>query len=795
MFEPTQRYAVVLSDVHIGNGAPTCWYQSPVHERQLTEVLNWILARRAVVREVVLLGDLFDVWTYPPHVRPPSMGDIIAANRSLLGPRGPLSAVVRALPARVRLLLGNHDGSLTRADIDTLNRSLGGNQSRGERIELVDAPWRVVTGASGARTVFSHGHRWCMFNAPDTRSRWSTIPIGHVVSRAIAYGLAKTLRPGETAAHRPNSGNPTGINARVLMSRWRRDDLAAFLLDYFCGATGMPKTEPIVMPGGSTTTAEEAARVFAGLYTLWVRREGRERDALRAAAAEYPGGADLAWFAQRLAIRTASDLAVMGHTHTPVGGLEVSPVNYVNSGYMCVSRPDAARGTELTFTQVDLERATAQVLAVVGTAGRFGIAPAKTAHLMPSAILHGARDYSCYVRLENRSDRPLRLVRAGKSSASYWVVGPPARIAPHARVDMWVQDPPLTEGSEGSFTYSDARRTLDFAVKCPRLSSNSVTSPVPGYQTKVGRRAWRTGGVDGSGYPLQVRFFVEALSPAGVGPASRPAAPPVRRRPAAPQESQYVVAARAVLDAHRSPSYRGAVMCVAHLTSNDGGPLLDPETEPSRTRPRGDQLKNPPNHLLGPDIESITVNGIKYDFVWIQPNIPPEAPPNAGGMAFLPAKGAATFTLVTFNVAALLDKRRGCRNDHHAEMQVVGFVNAQNARFKLRLGRLQLHNRSRRGPGWGWSACNRCLGELAAFLKMLNTPSRRGTVTASISWERLYVKGPPGCGHETDAASIQQLVDAGWDQPQGDRPPGTKWPTRAPAPPARRPARPRVYTA
>ena len=46
MFEPnrsrtptTERFAVVLSDVHIGNGAPTCWYQSSVHERQLTEVL------------------------------------------------------------------------------------------------------------------------------------------------------------------------------------------------------------------------------------------------------------------------------------------------------------------------------------------------------------------------------------------------------------------------------------------------------------------------------------------------------------------------------------------------------------------------------------------------------------------------------------------------------------------------------------------------------------------------------------------------------------------------------------
>ena len=89
------------------------------------------------------------------------------------------------------------------------------------------------------------------------------------------------------------------------------------------------------------------------------------------------------------------------------------------------------------------------------------------------------------------------------------------------------------------------------------------------------------------------------------------------------------------------------------------------------------------------------------------------------------------------------------------------------------------------GSGWGWSACNWCLGELGAFVKVLSAPSRRGTVTASISWERLDMKARHACGHETDAERIQQLVDAGWDQPHGDRPPGTKWPTRGPAAPTR----------
>ena len=149
MFEPTQSYAVVLSDVHIGNNTPTCWYQAPVHERQLTEVLNWILARRAVVREVGAAR------------RPVRRLDVSAERAAAVDgrhrrrqphparPRGPLAAVVKALPGSVRMLLGNHDGSLTRADVDTLNRSLGGDLSAASgsscsRLPGVSSPARAV---------------------------------------------------------------------------------------------------------------------------------------------------------------------------------------------------------------------------------------------------------------------------------------------------------------------------------------------------------------------------------------------------------------------------------------------------------------------------------------------------------------------------------------------------------------------------------------------------------------------------------------------------------------------------
>src|SRR3954451_3312243 len=149
--------AVVISDVHIGNDTPTVWYQSSVHEPYLIKVFDWVVANQDTVDEVVLLGDLFDQWTYPPWVRPPSIAEIIAVNPNTLGPDGALARVVKALPGAVTMMLGNHDGTLTQADVDVLSESVG-------QIKFVPDATYVRTGDSGARTVFAHGHYSTMFN-------------------------------------------------------------------------------------------------------------------------------------------------------------------------------------------------------------------------------------------------------------------------------------------------------------------------------------------------------------------------------------------------------------------------------------------------------------------------------------------------------------------------------------------------------------------------------------------------------------------------------------------------------
>lgn len=492
---------VVFSDVHIGNNANTCWYQSSVHEPYLVAALDWVVQNVGMFQEVILLGDLVDTWTYPPSVRPPSMADIITANPNVLGPGGALARVVQAAP-RVTFLLGNHDGTLTQADLAALQSAVG-------PIELVDSV-HVLTGTSGARTVFSHGHYWTMFNAPDNTSPWDTLPVGHFVTRAFSYMMANTLKPGQTVADLANMGYPNGFDIVQFLRSLGPNmspDIAGMLLDYVATVAHMPESLPIVLPDGDTTTITDAKRIYANLFTRWVATENGILNAARAALAD--GSADyLAWFAQRLAIQQSADLVVLGHTHTPVGGLTIAPINYYNSGFECASIPDnPPKG--FTFTVVDVETAAAEIMMV--NHGTYGISVAPVPAL-PSVVLPPAMDFSCYVRILNEGSQPLTLTQTSDAQG-YWVVPPPQTIPAGGRGDAWLQDEAGPYGTEGGFTYTQGGTTLPFSVSCPTgWYPNTASGAGGNFVARSGSGDWGSRGrVPAAGHPLQV-IFTEADS-------------------------------------------------------------------------------------------------------------------------------------------------------------------------------------------------------------------------------------------------------------------------------------------
>jgi UDP-2,3-diacylglucosamine pyrophosphatase LpxH len=499
-----KRYAAVLSDLHIGDNSPTNWYQAKVHEPRLVTLLSWIAGHADDVQELILLGDLADIWTYPPDVRPPTMAEIIAANPRTLGPGGALAQAAKALDGNVTLVLGNHDGQLTPQDLQDLNQAVG------YELNFVADGIHTLTGGTGARTTFAHGHFWTMFNAPDPTvpAAWNTMPIGHFVTRAFAYYLTTILKPGQTAADLAGMGSPNGFDLSDFLGSLIElpDGVAALLLDYVADAAGLDKNTKIVLPGGTTVTYGDAYKVYDNLATRWVDAWDDRLIAYRAACSDQ-WGVYLGWFAQALAIQTASDLVLFGHTHQPVAGLTVSPVNAINSGYECVAIPDVP-GHEFTFTMVDLETPSGQLFYLDPTGG--GPQPFGAPFQPPVAALPGlplTLDASCYLTIFNATGAPL--VRDGSPSPTTgrWVVEPPEQIPAGGVGMMWLQNDYELPGSDtGTFTYNDGR--LEFWARCLPLA-NGCTGPAGGtFTTRAGSSGWSRAGVVAQGHPLQVRYTV-----------------------------------------------------------------------------------------------------------------------------------------------------------------------------------------------------------------------------------------------------------------------------------------------
>jgi UDP-2,3-diacylglucosamine pyrophosphatase LpxH len=501
---------VVLSDVHMGTNAPTCWYQKTHHECYLAAVLEYVAehaqASENRVGALVILGDLFDFWTYPPDARPPTIDEIVAANELILGPDGALSKAVHALHGNVIFLRGNHDIEITQADLDRL--PLGRYQIRLVDDTLADPQHGIL---------LTHGHLFTMFNAPDRRYP-GDVPVGHFVTRAIAHMLERTLAPGKTAADLADQGSPYGFDlasfAPGLLAQLAGPSLIAILLDYFAARCGLSQGTPILMKDGSTTTIDEAKKKYDGLWEEWVNRHGGgeigEISAAKAVMADYVGDY-MAWFAQKAAWDHSAHGAVTGHTHYPRQGVENSACLYVNCGLECASDPEIGdRKAAFTFGVIDAA-GTPSLWCVVKRDGSYCVGPFAGAPV-DHVVYAPFSDYSCYVTLENATSDDLERV-AETADEGYYVTGPPSEIPAGATARFWLQDLPGALGSGGGVTYErgDTGRRLAFVYGCPTClpnyasggSSLTASSGVPP-STGQGRNV-----VPSWGHPLFVDFRVD----------------------------------------------------------------------------------------------------------------------------------------------------------------------------------------------------------------------------------------------------------------------------------------------
>ena len=305
--------------------------------------------------------------------------------------------MVDALNGNVIYLHGNHDITVTQADLDKI-------PTGGPGITLVDDVY-LDDGI-----VFTHGHLSTMFNAPDGRYP-GEVPVGHFVTRAISYYLDNLAPAGADGGEPAQSRlalrrQPAKPDSRTRASTPQPVDHERTARLHRC-ALRNAREPAILMSDGTTSSIAEAKVKYDGLWTEWANANGGGEAgatvAAKAAQADYDG-TYMAWFAQKFAFERGASGTVMGHTHIPKSGIQNSSCLYANSGLECPSIPEIAETgrARFSFTRRRSLAGSPESLAGRGERKRnlchYGIS---WAHRPIRRCSYPSADFSCYVTITN----------------------------------------------------------------------------------------------------------------------------------------------------------------------------------------------------------------------------------------------------------------------------------------------------------------------------------------------------------------------------------------------------------
>ncbi len=325
------EFVIVLSDIHMGTNSPTVCYRKEVHEPFLIAILDDIIACANHIRELVLLGDIFEFWTYLPNEVPPRLDDIIAAHPNVLGPDGKLNQVISALKGRVVFIPGDHDICVTEADLRKIRNK------DGYTIKFHEGAY-IPSYDKGI--LFTHGNEFTILNAPYYESKLAPLPLGYFISRAISYYLQKEFgkSKGQTAANLIDNGNHCIANFLFKNQAFfqyilNTPDFISEFINVIAYVTGMPLNLKIQINENTALSLNDIKKIYNGL-TL-----SKQSIQIFALITEFTGSY-LPYIASNYVKEKDVNLVIAGHTHVPTSPVSDGICQYANTGFMCPSIPD-----------------------------------------------------------------------------------------------------------------------------------------------------------------------------------------------------------------------------------------------------------------------------------------------------------------------------------------------------------------------------------------------------------------------------------------------------------------------
>ncbi len=267
---------VFISDLHMNVDGGYSWLVK--HAVDLARFLNNVNSRDDVA-ELIILGDLLDDWVSPVKYAPRTFADILAANCKN-GVVPALQEVCQNPDIAVTYLTGNHD----MLSFMSKNKEVISDAFPGMTI-ISDSPGLGAYIRDGIIWA-EHGHRYTLFNAPDTWSHaGSDLPLGYFISRLAA---SKSLTSGKVY-NTPDLLNlfvksPSEVNKYLQLGGYEGEagnviDNALIIAVFNAIAlwAGFWPWDKFTMEGlnnfGSDPSVEEIAFLYETIFSGWPSRQ------------------------------------------------------------------------------------------------------------------------------------------------------------------------------------------------------------------------------------------------------------------------------------------------------------------------------------------------------------------------------------------------------------------------------------------------------------------------------------------------------------------------------------------
>lgn len=295
---------IFISDLHLSSkklyDKGFSWFKIPDHQERLIKFIDKNIIGKSTIKDVILLGDIFNTWVCPAHLVPPTYEQIFTDNQTVL------EQFKKIIADGIQLFYvnGNHDFDL-----------------KPEVIRAAIPGITVIDRYRSGRIHAEHGHRFDeVFNKPDYFCDPAFgRPIGYIISRLVTtfsssgYGILDL---------------PTYLDD-IVEAGFTSQNIFESIIEGLAERADLDDNGIIQLPNNKQVTIKNVKERYSRLAEKYSTSEFIK---------ELWNRSSLGWQADRLCKKENINICIFGHSHKALIDKDFFLVEdriYANSGAWC----------------------------------------------------------------------------------------------------------------------------------------------------------------------------------------------------------------------------------------------------------------------------------------------------------------------------------------------------------------------------------------------------------------------------------------------------------------------------